>query len=440
MAKNLTRVKLTGTGTWTVPAGVAEITIFSNFDGINSLSAGNLSFIRNQSGAVYAFGDGAQGGLGDNTIVSKSSPVAVVGGYSFISVVSSHSSAFAANAAGMEADGRVYTWGVNTYGQLGDNTVLAKSSPIAVVGGHSFVQIAAKFQAFHALKSNGSVWGWGYNAQGNLGDGTIINRSSPVAVVGGHSFVSICSGYASSLALKSDGSVWAWGSNTYGSVGDGTITSRSSPVAVIGGHSFVAISAGGAAQSFSMALKSDGSVWAWGRNSSGQLGDGTTTDRSSPVAVIGGYSFVQISAGASQAMARTNADIVYAWGANVNGNLGDGTTIAKSSPVPVVGGYSFSDISCHEHTLAVTRAGKVYSWGLNADGQLGDGTIVPKSSPVAVAGTYYIGTLGSTSMRRKYSVTPGQSIPYKADGLSAQYFGDYVLASDTTSLIVEYFS
>ena len=139
-----------------------------------------------------------------------------------------------------------------------------------------------------ALTSLNSVWSWGLNSSGELGNNTTANKSSPVIVVGAHSFVEISAGYYFSLALKANGEVWSWGLNSSGQLGDNTTASKSSPVLVVGAHSFVEIS-GGSGLNYSLARKANGEVWSWGHNLYGQLGDNTTANKSSPVLVFGSH-------------------------------------------------------------------------------------------------------------------------------------------------------
>ncbi|MDP1711956.1 MAG: hypothetical protein Q8K86_05815 [Candidatus Nanopelagicaceae bacterium] len=284
--------------------------------------------------------------------------------------------------------GHVWAWGFNDYGNLGDNTIISKSSPITVVGNHSFVEISAGSSHNLARKSNGIVWAWGSNGAGNLGDDSTTDRSSPVSIVGGLSFISVAAGQGFSLALQADGSVAAWGDNSSGQLGQlFDIDPRSSPVAVTGGHSFVAISA----DAFSMALMADGSAWAWGSNNTGQLGDNSTTDRSEPVSVVGNHSFIAISAGYQRALGLKADGSVWAWGVNspflANGTLGDGTSTNRSSPVSVVGSHSFIEIRAgYGFAVALKADGSAWAWGWNFDGEIGNNANTPVTSPVAVVG------------------------------------------------------
>jgi alpha-tubulin suppressor-like RCC1 family protein len=337
-------------------------------------------------GSVMAWGYNGGGELGDGTTISRTSPVAVSGLSSGVVAVAGgrlHSLA-------LKSDGSVWAWGYNLQGQLGDGTTINRTSPVAVSGLSSGVVAVAGGSGDHslALKADGSVWSWGYNSQGQLGDGTTINRTSPVAVSGLSSgVVAVAGGGYHSLALKADGSVWAWGDNFSGQLGDGTGLNRTSPVAVSGLSSGVVAVAGGGVHS--LALKSDGSVVAWGFNAQGELGDGTTTNRFSPVAVSGLSSgVVAVAGGGSHSLALKADGFVWSWGYNAEGELGDGTTINRTSPV-AVSGLSSGVVAVAgggSHSLALKADGSVWAWGDNSFGQLGDGTTINRTSPVAVSG------------------------------------------------------
>ena len=193
----------------------------------------------------------------------------------------------------LKNNGMVWIWGSNYRGQLGDGTTTSRSTPVQVNGVSSVSAIASGQQHTIVLKNDGTVWDWGVNYSGQLGDGTTTDRSTPVQVSGLGNVTAIASarvgdgcGYEldHTIALKNDGTVWTWGYNYYGQLGDGTTTNRSTPVQVSGLSGVTAIAGGG---NHTIALKNDGTVWTWGYNYSGQLGDGTTTDRNTPVQVAG---------------------------------------------------------------------------------------------------------------------------------------------------------
>jgi len=232
--------------------------------------------------------------------------------------------------------------------------------------------------------------GWGYNAQGQLGDGTTTSRSLSGDIRTGSDVVQVAAGNGHGLALRSDGTVWAWGFNGLGELGDGTRTSRSTPVRVIGLTGVTQVAASGA---FSLALRSDGTVWAWGDNRAGQLGRGTTSNHEvTPARVTGLAGVTKISAGADFALALRSDGTVSAWGDNRRGQLGNGT--AASSPVPVkvaglsqVTGISAGyDSSMATRTNGISAITSVWTWGGNDFGQLGDGTLTSHSTPERVTG------------------------------------------------------
>jgi alpha-tubulin suppressor-like RCC1 family protein len=342
---------------------------------------------RNVPGNTRAWGSNLNGNLGDNSLTNRSSPVSVVGGFSdWVQV-----SAGGVHSLGLRANGSAWAWGLNTSGQLGGDSTTARSSPVSVVGGFGdWIQVSAGGVHSLAVRANGSAWAWGNNTSGRLGDGTVTARSSPVSVVGGFSdWVQVSAGDAHNLAVRANGSAWAWGLNTSGRLGDGTITSRTSPVSVVGGFSdWVQVSAGNA---HSLGVRANGTAWAWGLNGSGRLGDGTVISRLSPVSVVGGFTdWVQVSAGTAHSLAIRANGTAWAWGLNGSGRLGDGTTTTRSSPVSVVGGFSdWVQVSAGRyHSIGVRANGSAWAWGLNSSGQLGDGSINDKVSPVSVAGGF----------------------------------------------------
>lgn len=236
-------------------------------------------------GTAWAWGVNTNGNLGDNSTSSRSSPTSVAGGHSFVAIsCGGYLSNFTSYA--LKADGTAWAWGANTSGRLGDNTATSRSVPTSVVGNHSFIAIVGG--GFHAvaLKADGTVWCWGEATFGKLGDNQITaHRSSPVSVVGNHSFVQISAAAWITSARKENGEFWAWGDKDFGKIGDNqTSADRSSPVTAVGNHSFI-YTTNGAEQSFG--IKSNGSLWTWGLGTNGQMGENNNVSRSSPVSVIG---------------------------------------------------------------------------------------------------------------------------------------------------------
>ena len=341
---------------------------------------------------VYAWGSGQDGALGEgNTTVSKSSPVSVVGPVAltnWIQVASGDNFSL-----GIISIGIAYAWGRNTNAQLGDGTIINRSSPVTVVGGiTNWSQVAAGGLHSLGLTSTGILYAWGYNAQGRLGDNTTSTRSSPVTVISPFApWTRIAAGGSHSLGMTSIGVAYAWGLNNFGQIGDNTTSSRLSPVTVSNfGITWTQVAAGGA---HSLSIRTNGTAYAWGYNSKGMLGDGSIGNRSSPTVVVGGITnWSQVTAGrgftSGNSLGLTSAGIAYAWGYNSFGQIGDNTIIDKSSPVTVVGGITNWSLlaSGGRHSLGLTSTGILYAWGNALNGRLGDGTIVSKSSPVTVVG------------------------------------------------------
>ncbi|MEN9355017.1 MAG: hypothetical protein RL318_2342, partial [Fibrobacterota bacterium] len=226
---------------------------------------------------------------------------------------------------------------------------------------------------------------WGYNDSGQIGDGTKnVDRSTPYAVPGLDSIMAVSAGCYFTLALKADGTVMAWGLNDSGVLGDGTTIDRLVPVPVAGLSGVIAISAG---HRHSLALKPDGTVMAWGWNASGELGVGDTLPHLMPQVVTGLNGVIAIEAGENCSYALKSDGSVVAWGSNANGRLGDGTVIRQLVPKSIPALKNIVSLSAGEgHAMALRVDGKVLTWGRNFMGQLGDATQDDKSSPLIVYG------------------------------------------------------
>jgi alpha-tubulin suppressor-like RCC1 family protein len=336
------------------------------------------------TGGLKCWGANGSGQLGNDGTANATAPVAVSGSASGIAAVATGGS----HTCALDTTGGLTCWGYNAYGQIGDGTTVEKITPVSVSGlASGVVAIATGADHTCALTTAGTAMCWGRN-NGQLGDGTFVGKTAPVPVIGLTGIAAIAAGYSHTCALDATGGLKCWGSNAYGQLGDGTMVDKATPVAVSGLASGVAaITAGGFAHT--CALTTGGAVKCWGYNSTGQLGDGTTTTRVTPVVVSGLESGVAaIAVGDLHTCAVTTTGEVKCWGYNVNGQLGDGSTDSRSVPVTVSGLTSgVAAISAGaKHTCALTMAGAVKCWGYNGAGQLGDGTTTDTTVPVAVSG------------------------------------------------------
>ena len=401
-----------------------------------------LSMAITRDGSMFTWGVGTSGELGDNTTDNKSSPISIIGLWpifkylttdrSYVQIntgtvgktairlngtlwawgnyipdgspgtsntpelaVGDHSFIKTSGDTAIKDNGTVWTWGLNDSGQCGDDTITARSSPVSVIGEHRFIKISGSTHIL-AIKGNKNLWAWGLNTSGQLGDNTADNKSSPVSIIGDHSFDIISAGFAHSVGIKINGTTWSWGSNSAGQLGDNTVNNKSSPVLVIGNHEFVDITADFFGSANTTGLKSDGTTWGWGDNSSGQLGDNTTIDKSSPISVIGNHEFIKIG----PSMGLKSDGSVWMWGYNSSGQCGDNTITPRSSPVSVVGNHSFIDISkkSSENVFCLKRDGSIWGWGDGSSSILGDNSGVSRSSPVSIYGVHVNNIISGDSL------------------------------------------
>jgi alpha-tubulin suppressor-like RCC1 family protein len=227
---------------------------------------------------------------------------------------------------------------------------------------------------------------WGQGASGQLGDGTSTARLTPVPVAGGHLFRLVESGQFHTCGVSyPDNKAYCWGYNGSDELGDGTSTNRSAPVAVSGGRQFRQVSAGAF---HTCGVTTLDKAFCWGYNRYGQLGDGSTVIRSStPSPVVGTRRFRQVDVGLYHTCGVTTSDRAFCWGYGRNGQMGDGNTTVSSSPKAVAGGFSFERVTTGAYfTCGETTLNRAYCWGSNVAGQLGDGTTLTRLTPVAVAG------------------------------------------------------
>lgn len=288
-------------------------------------------------------------------------------------------------------NGMLSCWGWNANGQLGDGTTTDHHSPVPVGAlGSGVAEVAAGGigavtpSPGHtcARKLDGTLWCWGANGNGQLGDGTTMDKHLPVQVVAlGNKVAEIAAGGATTCARKLDGTLWCWGNNMYGQLGNGTTTDSSVPVQVTALAMEVAQVA--VADNHTCARKLDGSLWCWGLNQYGGLGDGTTTNKSLPVSVLANVA--QAAVGQGWSCARKTDGTLWCWGYNAFGEVGDGTTTEKDTPAQVSAlGVMVAGVAggLYYHNCAIKTNGTIWCWGKNNVGQLGDGTTTNQSTPV----------------------------------------------------------
>jgi alpha-tubulin suppressor-like RCC1 family protein len=344
----------------------------------------------NPDGTAHCWGWNEDGQLGDGTTVDRlvPTPVALPEGVRFVSI-----HALASFSCGLSTTGAAYCWGRNSIGQLGDGTTVDRHTPtpVAIPGGVPLVALGLGGAHGCGLAEDGRAWCWGLNEDGQLGNGrTISSTPWPVSVPAGVQFVSISGGIWHTCALTSVGTGYCWGRNEQGQLGDGTNTDRTvpGPVAMPVRVRFVSLTARGRG---ACALTEDGTVYCWGGNFSGQLGDGTRDDRNTPAPVVApdAVRFVSAETGAAHSCARDTSGNAYCWGLNNFGQVGDGTTVMRLEATVVQGpaGATFTSLAPGEQfTCGLTSGAEAYCWGDNINGQLGDGTQSGRLTPTRVLG------------------------------------------------------
>ena len=391
------------------------------------------------SGSPFAWGDNYYGELGNGTTTGSSTPVAVSWfGSPVTAVAGGRGHSLALNSLG-----QVLAWGANGAGQLGNGNTTGTTTPQNSFFSVTATAVAAGDDHSLVLTSAGQVMAAGNNGIGQLGNGSTTNSSSPVAVMlpNGTTITAIAADGANSLALTSTGRVLAWGDNTYGQLGNGTTANSTIPVQVTLPitTSITAIAAG---TSHSLALASNGQIWAWGGDFYGQLGDGITPNISTvPVAVHlpVGTTATSIAGGGNSSHAITSTGQALTWGVNSHGELGNGTIgttgcFCSATPtfVSLPSGTTVTTMAGgSDHSLALTSAGKVLAWGSNGLGQLGNGTTTDSSTPITVSGLPAFATAIAAGTYHSLAILPPAVavMPAMTNGA----YGGYVTAATITN-------
>ncbi|HSQ29800.1 MAG TPA: protein kinase [Gemmatimonadaceae bacterium] len=354
-----------------VPPSGARVTVIAG--GMHTCFVG-------AEGKVFCWGANDRGQLGNGGTTRSASPSVVAIDLRFTTMAAglSHNCAIARG-------GSAWCWGANDHGQLGDRTTAQHSMPARVSGNRSFTAITVGAAHSCALDEAGGVWCWGSNEQGQLGafggEGT-TESSTPLAVAWRGRFASVAAGWNFTCALEVSGRAMCWGDGGSGELGDGGTSDRRAPGWVNGDRTFTSIAAGSA---HACGATPEGDVYCWGRNNGGQLGDGSRVDHATPVRVKSTEHFVAVAAGAVHTCALTAAGDAFCWGRNNYGQLGDGGTGDQTVPVAVAGGHIFASLRAFgSHTCGTTTSGEAFCWGYNLEGQLGDGTRIHRTRPVYV--------------------------------------------------------
>lgn len=378
----LGRVKGRSLGSATITATVEgrsdAATVTVTPFGVSSLSPGAWHTCGVAAGEAFCWGSSFFGELGTGVFGEDMRPIPtrVVGGLTFASVSTGR-----LHTCGLTADGTAYCWGKGDSHLLGGGSDLAMSAPLEVLGGLTFASLTAGVDHTCALTPDGEAYCWG---SGALGNGSGGPSDLPTAVTGGLRFGMISAGDGHTCGVTEAGAVYCWGSNGWGKLGQGTLpTYWVVPARVPTDLTFTAISAG---YEHTCGITTEGTAYCWGKNRSGQLGDGTEDERFSPTLVSGGLTFASLSAGDDFTCGLTPGGKAYCWGENSMGQLGDGSVESRLVPSPVAGGLAFAEVVAGEHhACGSTTSGATYCWGSGIFSQLGIGSVGNFEVPTQVS-------------------------------------------------------
>ncbi len=390
-----------------VENGKEEISGITSTAGYQKIiySGNNQSFLINAKGELMAWGynDCGQLGIGSNSISYIPVKVVNTDNTKFIKISSGINHSLAIDEAGS-----LWAFGCNNYGQLGNGSSTASTLPTKITNteGTDFVEVVASRVYSLAIDENGSLWAWGANGSGQLGDNSTTTKVSPVEIINTSNtdFVSISSYHTHSLAIDEAGSLWAWGDNSSYELGNNSTAISKIPI-IITANTYKKVAAG---YLYSAAIDTNGYLYTWGDDTYGQLGNGSTGATKVPTQITNtdNTKFVNVATGKYHMGAIDEAGALWMWGYNNHGQLGDNSTTARISPVKIINpeGKKFVSISMGDyHTQAIDEAGNVFIWGYNGYGQLGHNGITAQSLiPIIIvtskANKLYAGNSSSYSL------------------------------------------
>lgn len=347
-------------------------------------ASNNFTTAIKTNGTLWAWGRNLSGQLGDGTLTDRSTPVQIGTATNWQKIASGDLHSLA-----IKTDGTLWAWGNNQYGQLGNNTTVSSTFPIQIGTATNWKNVSAGGLFSLALKTDDTLWAWGDNFYKQLGLGSLVpGQLVPTQVGTDNDWYLISAGANHSLASKLSGPLYSWGSNSHGQLGLFGSVGGVAPLPVMV-SSTVPWKSISASSSHSIALKDDNTLWSWGSNGFGELGNNSTTSSSTPIQIGTDTNWSIAKAGSNTSFAIKATATLWTWGRNDYGQLGDNTIIEKHLPTQLGTATNWTTISAGGHHIVTQRTANIfntntYSWGNNLYGQLGDGTLVEKHIPTLI--------------------------------------------------------
>ncbi|GAB3587863.1 hypothetical protein GCM10027345_39140 [Hymenobacter daeguensis] len=343
-----------------------------------SVSAGtNYTLALKTNGTLWAWGRGQNLGI-PNVGLYNPSPTRIGTASNWVRISAGEFS------LGIRADGTLWGWGNNIYNVLDAGNPNDVDAPRQLVPGTTWSRVAGGSAAhILATQTNGTLWSWGRNGRGSLGDGSRTDSTIPVQVGSSNTWSRVAAGGFTSAADQTDGTLWMWGGNEYGQSGDPTLTLAKIPVPTQVGTA-ANWTTPAATTSTSMGLRADNSLWTWGSDYIGLLGDGPLANRQTVARIDSPATYIHLSGNSIHVLALRADSSLWAWGDNQFGQLGDGTTTARLAPTSVSASHWKQLATSGNNSLAIRADGTLWGWGDNTYGQLGDGTTTQRTQPVQV--------------------------------------------------------
>jgi len=370
------------------------VRILPNSDSVARAAGATHTMGIKADGSLWAWGDNPFGQLGNNSTTDSKVPVPVAVGQKWKSVSTGGNVRTGIGnikdrntySMGIKEDGTLWGWGYTYNKGFGDDSPPNRLIPTEISGGGTWVSVSSgRYSAARlaGLKADRSLWAWG---AGSIGDGTTGGAQIPTAIAIGERWASVSVGNEHTVGIKTNGSLWTWGVHANnGVLGGSSYGARLRPTAIAVGESWVSVSAG---NHHTVGIKTDGSLWAWGMNNRGQLGDNTTNDRNVPtkVSVSGVATWAFVSAGSSYTMGIKTDGSLWGWGFNGSYRLGDNTTTDRKVPTAIAAGQKWASVSAgYEHTVGVKADGSLWGWGDNGYYQIVSNQTAFVKIPTAIA-------------------------------------------------------